>query len=280
MGRHWRAALWCLPACPLAAWANNAPLPDGMLGIILIFPAAILGLRLAAARLSEMSRRRKFVGRAGLFLAVLLTAAGTELALIPLLVLLAFGAYRSLQMMRCGKGIRRFGAGVAMLLFTALAIVNYFASLNYGWLSTIAVESDCVSVVSAVAGAEEKFKAATVLDANKNKIGEYGTLKQLEEQGDVLERRYLTSGRPRGYKLVLQLSDDPAVNEKQCFLYAMPTDYGEPPYWVPSLVRSLRRPARNARRSFAVDESGVIRARDLGGSRPVTRAEAEKWAPL
>ena len=251
-----------------------------MLGVILIFPAAILGLRLAAAKLPEMSRRRKFVGRAGLFLAVLLTAGGTVIALIPLVVLFGFGLYRSLQMMKHGQGIRRFGAGVAMLLFSVFAIANYLASLNYAWLSTLAAESDCVSVVSAVAGAEEKFKAATVLDANKNKIGEYGTLKQLEEQGDVLERRYLTSGRPRGYKLVLQLSDDPAVNEKQYFLYAMPTDYGEPPYWVPSLLRSLRRPARNARRSFAVDESGVIRARDLGGSRPVTRAEAEKWPPL
>jgi hypothetical protein len=254
-----------------------------MLGIILIFPAAILGLRLAAARLPEMSRRRKFVGRAGLFLVVLLTAAGTELALVPLLVLFAFGAYRSLQMMKCGQGIRRFGVGVGMLLFAVFAIANYLASFNYGWMSTIAVESDCVPAVRAVARAEEEFKAATLLDANKNKIGEYGTLKQLDEQGAFMERGYLASGRPRGYKLVLVLSDDPAVREKQYFLYAIPTNYGDPPLSVLSLslVRLLRPQTRRyARRTFAVDETGVIRARDLGGSRPVTRAEAEKWPPL
>ena len=47
-----------------------------------------------------------------------------------------------------------------------------------------------------------------------------------------------------------------------------------------SLVRSLRPRIPYARRSFAVDETRVIRARDLGSSLPVTRAEAAKWAPL
>jgi len=279
MRNHWRVALWCLPACPLAAWANNAPLPDGILGIVLIFPAAILGLRLAAARLPKVSRIWKIMVIIGLALATYL-AMGISAAAVPLF---AFGLYRGLQMMRFGKGARRFPVGLAMILFTVLATANYGASLNYGWMSTIVAESDGVSAIRAVARAEEEFKAATVLDANKNKIGEYGTLKQLDEQGAFMERGYLASGRPRGYRLVLQLSDDPAVSEKQYFAYAIPTNYGPPPLSLLSLslVRILRPQTRRyARRTLAVDETGVIRARDLGGSRPVTRAEAEKWAPL
>jgi hypothetical protein len=250
-----------------------------MLGIILIFPAAILGLRLAAAKLPEISRRRKFVGRAGLGLATFLTIAGTELAVVPLVVLFAFGAYRGLQMMKYGQGARRFSVGLVMILFTVLAIVNYGASLTYSD-GTYFVESGCISTLRIITRAQEDLKAAVSLDANHNKIGEYGTLKQLEEQGAYLERGFVSSGRPRGYRLVLQLSDGPAVSEKQYFLYAVPTDYGDQPISVLSLVRSLRPRIPYARRSFAVDESGVIRARDLGGSRPVTRAEAAKWAPL
>jgi hypothetical protein len=43
------------------------------------------------------------------------------------------------------------------------------------------------------------------------------------------------------------------------------------------LLRALLPRAPYAERTLASDETGVIRAADLGGSRPVTRAEAEKW---
>ena len=45
--------LWCLFAGAVPAYANNAPQPDGLLTLILIFPVAILGFRLAGAKPSD-----------------------------------------------------------------------------------------------------------------------------------------------------------------------------------------------------------------------------------
>jgi hypothetical protein len=52
--------------------------------------------------------------------------------------------------------------------------------------------------------------------------------------------------------------------------------YGRPSPTL-SLLRALRPGAPYAQRTLASDETGVIKVADLGGSRAVTRAEAEKW---
>ena len=78
------------------------------------------------------------------------------------------------------------------------------------------------------------------------------------------------------------LSADPAHAEKEYFVCATPEHYG---FWgYPVLPgSSLWAGARSAKllacRTFASDETGVLRAADLGTSRAVTREEAKKWNP-
>jgi hypothetical protein len=83
-----------------------------------------------------------------------------------------------------------------------------------------------------------------------------------------------------GYRYAVVLTRDPTRDEKEFFVYATPTHYGEPRIIGISLVNALMSPHRYARHTFAGDETGVLRQADLGGSRAVTCAEAQKWEPI
>ena len=53
----WTVGVLLAGAAP--AYANNPPAPDGMLSILLLFPAAIFGFRLAGAKLTEKEMKWK-----------------------------------------------------------------------------------------------------------------------------------------------------------------------------------------------------------------------------
>ena len=267
----------------LPAYANNPPQPDGMFSLILIFPVAILGMRWAGAHLTEKERRWRRGKGALLAVAVFLTMGGTEIALIPLLVLLVYGLGRGLRIILRGQGGKRFAIGAAVMLFTLFAIGDYMISLNVYSRSAM-YESSAVGGLRTLATAESTFQSSKTLDVNHNGAGEFGTLEQLQRAGLVDER---ISSRGHGaYRYVVVLSGAPERDEKEFFAYAVPVDYGvDAARWtefVPggSWITAFRTPRMSARRSFAVDESGTIREADLGTSRPVTRAEAQKWPPL
>ncbi len=268
----WLVLCGCIPA-----YANNPPAPDGMLSLVMIFPVAILGLRFAGARLPAQSRKWRILKGLGLGLATFLTAGGTEIAMIPLVILLVYGLWRGTQAIQLGRGGKRFAAGGAVMLFTLFAMANYVAS-TMTYRGTTATESSAVGAVRTINTAEEQFRSDRTLDTNKNGAGEYGTFDQLRKAG-LLDDNFLSSASGRSYQLVLVLNGDPSRDEKEYFLYATPKNYGEPP-WTLSLLAILRRPPRLGRQTFASDETGVIRARDLGTSRPVTRKEAQSWGPL
>lgn len=146
-------------------------------------------------------------------------------------------------------------------------------------------EYGAVGGVRTIVTAETTFKSDATLHRNKNGVGEYGTLDQLVQAG-LIARDYLSLEGHANYRFVVVLSGDPARDEKEFFVYATPVKYSSGEWWVwkvlpgGSWVAALHPPPRLARRTFASDESGVIRQADLGASRPVTRQEAQKWAPL
>ncbi len=269
--------LWCLFAGAVPAYANNAPQPDGLLTIILIFPVAILGYRLAGAQAT--AKQRKWRVATGLLLALctLLTFGGTELAMIPILIILVYGIGRGVQAMAAGQGKKRVVWGSAIIVFTLFAVANYFASLNYR-LEGPSLESAALGNLRIINTAELEFQTNATLDVNKNGLGEYGSLEQLHKAGlldDVLWEHL----QGPAYRYVVVLAGDPAQDEHHYFVYATPLHYGHSRAAL-SLLRALLPYVPYARRTMASDESGVVRAADLGGSRDVTRAEAEKWPPI
>jgi len=280
------------------AYANNPPAPDGVFSLVMIFVVAILARRLSGATFPAQSRSWRSIKGGGLALAFLLTLGGTELALLPLLILLLYGLWRGAYVIKLGQGSKRFLLGSVAMLFTLFAVANYVASLsNYSRVASR--ESSAVRGVRTIATAEARFRADARLDVNKNGVPEYGSLEQLHQGGLVelptLEDRHVapSPGSPYRYTVVLGsyyrytvvLAGDPARDEKEFFVYATPSHYGrESAAWsgVPgaSLARGLRPAPPFATRTFASDETGVIRQADLGGSRAVTREEARKWPPL
>lgn len=262
------------------AYANNPPAPDGMLSIILLFPVAIFGFRLAGATLNDKEKKWKPVRGFVLGGAAFLTAAGTALAVIPLLILLCYGLLRGGQAMARGQGVKRFAIGTGVILFTLFAVANYLASVNYV-PGAARFESSAIAAIRTIVYSEMTFVADKKRDVNKNGIPEFGTLRQLQEAG-LVPAVYASPESPGGYEFVVVVSGDPARDEKEFFVYATPRQYGQPAGWsIPiSLILAFRPRQRFGYRSFAADESGLIRFADLGGARAVTREGAQKWKPI
>jgi hypothetical protein len=269
--------LWVLFAGAVPAYANNPPQPDGLYTLILIFPVAILGYRLAGARATE--KERKWRVRMGLLLALctLLTFGGTMLALIPLLIIFGYGVRRGIQAIARGQGKKRVAWGCVIILFTLFAVANYLVSLDNP-LEGPSVENGALVNLRIINVAEQDFQSNATLDANKNGLGEYGSLEQLHKARLLGDMTWTQMQKPV-YRYVVVLTGDPTRDEVQYFVYAVPVHYGHPRAEF-SLIKALRPYVPYARRTFASDETGVVRAADLGGSRDVTRTEAEKWPPI
>ena len=177
-----------------------------------------------------------------------------------------------------GQGAKRFAIGSGMILFTLFAVANYMASAGNG-SSTARTEASGAGEVRTIVSAEMTFRHNAKLDVNKNGIPEFGTLTQLQQAG-LLSDRYTTPNPRSAYHYVLVLSDDPARNEKEFFLYATPKSYGKSSGFTISLLKVLHPRPTGGFRTFSADETEVIRWADLGGSRAVTREEAQKWQPI
>ena len=130
--------------------------------------------------------------------------------------------------------------------------------------------------------AEINYTAGKELDVNHNGTPEYGTLEQLL-RARLISDYCLRAESPGGYDFAVLLSGDPVRDEKEFLVVATPRNYGKPvnEFFRLSLIRAFRPPTRRSSlRSYAADETGVIRFADLGGARAVTREAAQKWQPL
>ena len=271
--------LWMVLAGALPAYANNPPQPDGMLSLILIFPAVILGSRLAKVEGTEDETRWRIPRGIFLGLAALVAAAGTEIGGIAMLILLFYGIFSAGRAIRRGQGARRFAIGAALILYSFFACGDYLLSLN-SWPPH--TETWGLSTLRNIATAETTFKTEKRLDANKNGIGEYGSLQDLV-RALYLDEAYTRPQGRSGYRSTVVVTGNAAEDEKGFFAYTSPVDYGpaESAVWqvIPggSWVKAFRPQRYPARRTFAVDETGVVREADLGRSRPVSREETQNW---
>ena len=271
--------LWLVMSGVVPAWANNPPQPDGLLSIILIFPVVILAFRLAGAHLTDKEKKWSVLRGVLLALCVLLTTGGTEISVIPLLILLCFGILRGAQAIRRGTAPRRFVIGTVVILWAVFATLDYLVSLDVTSSRVLMNESSAIGDLRSLSSAEQSFADSSEKDGGPPKA--YGSVEELakaqlaEPSTSVYERH--------GYQFHVELSQD----RKQFVAWAIPLHYVQEasgPWPIPgaSLVWTLFRKSEksSARRSLSVDESGVIRAADLQGRNTATAHEARTWPAL
>lgn len=141
-------------------------------------------------------------------------------------------------------------------------------------------ESSAIYSLRTLWSAEEIFKAAILKDEDRDRIGEYGTLRELAGLDSATGNdapvdppfidRQLGEGAKSGYSFSLHLGTEnhsgytgPDENEAEFWAVAWPQAYG-----------------RSGRRTFCVDQSGDIFGTDNGGLHaPHPRLDREaKWS--
>jgi len=284
---------WMVTLGALPAWANNPPQPDGLFSLILIFPIVVFGFRFAEASYTEGERKWRWLRGTLLGLLVIAAMAGDGVAQVPILILLVFGIRRGIQIMYRGQGKKRFLVGALVCFWTLFALGDYGISLMI-WSPVPMHEFDAMNSLRSLGQAEQAY-------AKADPAGHFATIKQLQDAKIALPDEFGGASDPTAYNLYLNdnihagyrfnSSVDP--DGKKFLIAAVPAAYAKDikplipgtSWWI--LLRSSGRkstPEENrhqiGQRSFAIDETGTIRAADLGTTRPVTRDEVEKWKPV
>jgi hypothetical protein len=221
------------------------------------------------------------VGGIGLLLLVLVAAAGTGVGTLAALGLVAWGLYRAARIARHGPPPRAIGLAVALGLLSLGAGASYFAAATAWYGAEGQLEYFVLRRARELAEYQAVTKTSRVFDANGNGIGEYGAIEYLAALHAERHRGGLSSLRfPPGYRYGVVLAGDPARDETGFLVYATPTNYGGSGWRAlpgGSLLRSLGGRPPVARFTYAIDEAGVVRRRDLGQARAPTREEVRSW---
>jgi hypothetical protein len=261
------------------ASANNPPQPDGLFSILLIFPLVILGARLAGVQPVQTPFWRKIFTVILLSAATVVCMAGTALALIPLMVIFGYGIWRAVRIMWFGQGRKRIFIGAALSVWVIFGVTDYIASLDYG--STEAPsEVGAIGDLRTLASAESEFLS----DAEKKtpRSPAYGTMEDLRK-ARLIGDDFVAGQVRKGY--VYGEFPDPA--RRGFLFYAVPAfAHKNDLSWLHilpggSLLQKFFRPMESTGsgiRSFAVDETGVIRSAVRGSATvPVTQGEVVGW---
>ncbi len=278
-----RLLLVFLATCVVPASANNPPQPDGMLSLLLIFPVVLIGMRLADARPDPHTKWRPVLTGLLMALAFIISMAGDEIGAFGLLAILICGIVRGVQIMKRGKGWKSWVFGTVVIAWVLFASLDYVVSVATFPPSRIAVnEAITVGRLRTFSEAESDFAKAHpgILGVQSN----YATIEELQKEG-LIGKNIQFSQVQNGYRY----GEIAEPSKHQILIYALPIDHQppRPPGWemLPgaSLFRGLLKKKETEGggvRSFAVDETGVIRWSVRPTGTPVTREEALKWEPL
>jgi hypothetical protein len=265
--------------CVLPAYANNPPQPDGVLSVLLIFPIVLLGMRLTVATLGPKTAKRRLLIGLPLALCFIMTLAGTEIGLLGLLVILVYGIVRGIQIMRRGQGWKPHVVGVIVVLWAVFAVGDYYASIT-AFPSSIALgESLAVQRLRTLSIAETNF-----VKGSSRSEAVYGTI------ADLVQARFLGTSFVGGQVHMGYRFDEIVEQPKRQFLFyalPVPTQSSQPRWWrllpgasLTSASRGHEEEQATGIRSFAVDETGIIRYAIRTVAGPVTREEFMKWEEL
>jgi len=278
--QQFRLLLILLLAFAPPAYANNPPQPDGLFSVLLIFPIAILGARLAGVVPEPKRRLGIIVGMAIGVLSTMLLMAGTALGVLAALGVLVYAIVRGGEIIRRGRTARRSVIGTVVMAFAVLAFLDYYVSIMSFYPSSALSEARAVSGVRSLNMAESEFAKRGQSDNSPS--GAFGTLKDLES-AKLIDDAFSNGRIRKGYRYGEIV--DPV--KEQFFFYAIPAPELKPDHYnfVPgaSLLKSIlggRHEEGTGYRSFAVDETGLIRWAIRTRTGPVTREEAHQWPSL
>jgi hypothetical protein len=260
------------------------PDPGGLFSILLLFPIIFFSSRMAEASPIENTRARRTRTGIVLGVCVLLMAIFPLLGPIAFLVVLFYGLFCGIQIMRRGNGGKRCLLGGFVAAFTFFAIADYWASFGWGGHHIASNEASAVGTLRRLSSAEEQFSDPTRSGSVKDV--RYGTIEDLHKNQLIADD--LGESKPfRGY--VFRAIIDP--ERKHFFFYAFPlhlTPSESVPEWTHILpgcalyYNTWRRDETHGTgvRTFAVDETGNIRYTILPIAGPVTREEIARWERL
>ncbi len=280
---RFRMLLFLLLVFALPAYANNPPQPDGLFSVLLIFPIAIFGARLAGVAPVPKSTSARIIGgiAVGVLSAVLLMV-GTILGMVVTLGVVVYAIARGSQIIRQGRRANHTVIGAVVMGFAALAFVDYYVSIVSYYPSSAISEASAVSGVRSLNMAESGF--AKLGQSDRTLWSAFGTLKDLES-ANLIDDTFSNSRIRKGYRYGEVV--DPA--KEQFLFYAVPAVQLKPESeyvnFVPgaSLLKAVLGTGHEegtGYRSFAIDETGVIRWAIRTRTGPVTREEVQQWPPL
>ena len=269
-----RLLLILVATCALPASANNPPQLDGIFSLLLIFPVVLIGMRLANARPGPNAKRRPVLIGLLMALAFIISLAGDEIGGFGLLAILIYGIYRGAQILQRGKGRKAWVIGAIVILWALFAGADYFVSVATFPPSREAVnEAQAMMRLHAISTAESSF-----VEQHSSTSGAqpaFATIEELQKEG--LIDNSLQIGQVRnGYRY----GEIVEPSKRQILIYALPIqDQPSRPHWrgmlpgaslFPGLLKE-KETGGGGVRSFAVDETGVIRWTVRPSGTPVTR---------
>jgi hypothetical protein len=274
--------LWVfILTCALSASANNPPQPDGVFSVILIFPVVFIGVRLVATASEPATKTRRILIGLALASCFILTLAGTGIGALGLLGILVYGVVRGVQIMRRGQGWKAYLTGTMVILWVSFAVADYLVSIASIRPSVALNESLAVTRLRMLSDAEINF--ANTGSGSATTEPKYATVAGLLKAG-LINDGFQNGQARNGYRFG-QMVEPPM---QQFLFYALPAEAPrqEPAWWLlpgSSLLLALRDSMGHqvtGIRSFAVDETGVIRYSTHSVASPVTREEVLHWKRL
>jgi hypothetical protein len=258
------------------------PSPGGIISILLIFVFIVLGSRMAGAAPIEKTRGRRIATSIVLGLFVLIMGVLPFLSPFAFLIILFYGLFCGIVIMRRGNNRKRWLLGPLVIAWMGLAFADYATSLGFPLRSAAVNESSAVGTLRVLASAEEKF--ANLVDTKSSNGSAYGTFDDLRKRrliDDDLDERKLRKGYLFGEVV--------PSSGKQFLFYAIPAHLPHSePVWARFLpgcslyYNGWRRDETHGTGfwSFAVDETGTIRFTSSPTSSSVTREQVAHWEKL